>query len=159
LEYLQDVSAALLEFCRVLKPGGRILVLDTDWDSLVWHSNNPDRMKKILQAWDKHLVNPYLPRTLRGKLKLAGFQPQEETIIPLFNSTFGEDRFSNHMIDMIATFVRGRKEIDEGEADAWAKELRQQGNQGDYFFSLNRYVFVASKVEASDESKEAILKS
>lgn len=145
LEYLQDAGAALQEFWRVLKRGGRILILDTDWDLLVWHSNNPGRMKRILQAWDEHLVDPYLPRTLIGKLKEAGFQPEEQTVIPLFNPTFDEDNFSNHMIDLIGTFVRGRQEINDHEADAWAKELRQQGKQGDYFFSLNRYVFVASK--------------
>ena len=102
-------------------------------------------MKKILKAWDKHLKDPYLPRTLMGKLKLAGLQPVEQTIIPLFNPTFREDTFSNHMIDLIQTYVRELQEIDEREADAWAKDLRQQGKQGDYFFSLNRYVFVASK--------------
>ena len=36
-EYVSDMPAALAE-AAVLAPGGRLLVLDTDWDSLVWRS-------------------------------------------------------------------------------------------------------------------------
>lgn len=146
LEYLTNVEAALLEFRRVLRPGGKILVLDTDWDSIVWHSNNPARMKKILQVWDEHLIDPYLPRTLMAKLASAGFNQEYQTIIPLFNPRFDEDTFSNRMIELIGSFVRGRQGLAEHEVDEWAEDLRRHGKQGEYFFSLNRYVFVASKI-------------
>lgn len=145
LEYLADVDAALSEFHRVLRTGGRILVLDTDWDSIVWHSNNPALMKKILQVWDEHLVDPYLPRTLMTKLSSAGFSEKEQAIIPLFNPKFAEDSFSNRVIDLIGSFVRGRQGLQAHEVDEWARNLRQSGKQGDYFFSLNRYVFIAAK--------------
>jgi len=67
-EYVGDMTTALAELCRVLRPGGRALILDTDWDSIVWHSSDRARMERVLLAWDEHLDDPHLPRTLALRL-------------------------------------------------------------------------------------------
>ncbi|GJM43180.1 MAG: hypothetical protein DHS20C21_00220 [Gemmatimonadota bacterium] len=54
LEYVPDVEAALAEIHRVLRVGGRVALLDTDWDSIVWHSSDHGRMTRVLTAWEDH---------------------------------------------------------------------------------------------------------
>ncbi len=145
LEYVRDVDAALAEIHRVVRPTGRVVIVDTDWDSIVWHSADRERMNRILAAWDEHAADPYLPRTLADKLSHAGFYIESQEIIPLFNPSFDPNTYSNRLIDLIVPFVTGRIGIDRDEAKSWADELRKAGSDGQYFFSLNRYLFVAKK--------------
>ena len=38
LEYMTDLDAALRQIHRMLRPGGGLVIVATDWSSAVWHS-------------------------------------------------------------------------------------------------------------------------
>ncbi len=143
LEYVGDVPRALDEIHRVLKPSGRVLILDTDWDSLVWHAPDEEQMSRILVAWDEHLADPHLPRTLGRSLARAGFEAGPPTVLPLLNAGDARDRFSGSLLGLVASFVADRHGLDRETVDAWADSMRELGD--DWFFSLNRYVFLATR--------------
>jgi arsenite methyltransferase len=142
-EYVEDVAAALAEARRVLRTGGRLLVLDTDWDSIVWHSGDRQRMQRVLAVWNGHLADPYLPRRLPRLLRAAGLEPTTSAIIPILNVGAARHTFSARMCGVVAAYVAGRGGISEADAAAWEQDLA--GLADDYFFSLNRYVFVAQR--------------
>ena len=125
-----------------------IVIIDTDWDSLVWAATDRHRAARIAAAWNEHLPDPYLPRSLAPRLREAGFEVREIRIVPILNTPYDATTFSYNIAALIAAFVPGRVGISEDEATEWLNDLAELQHQGRYFFSINRYLFAASRPQS-----------
>jgi arsenite methyltransferase len=144
-EYVADVPAALVELYRVTRRGGRVLILDTDYGSLVIHSKDAPRMARVLSAWNEHFAHAGLPRVLSRQLRDAGFTIRRRDAIPMFNPQYRENSYGKRLLDLMASFVGGRQNISKEEVAGWLAEFAELDRQEEFFFSLNRYLFIADK--------------
>lgn len=148
-EYLPDVATALAELARVLKPGGRALIMDTDWESAVWASADDARMRRVIDTWNEHVPNPRLPRELAALLHDAGFERIEGHVFPLLNIGHCRNTYSAGMTGVISSFAAGRNGLTADDTRDWRTDLLARGQRSEYFFSLNRFVFLAVKPDRS----------
>jgi len=142
LEYVPDVAGALREFARVLRPGGRLLLMDTDWESCVWHSGDPARMRRMIDAWDSHCAHPHLPGRLVPMLREAGFTALRVSVHPLVTHTRFAGTFCEGMVDSLARHAVRTAQVDAETVAQWRDDLLRIDADGRTFFSLNRHLFM-----------------
>jgi hypothetical protein len=72
----------------------------------------------------------------------AGFNVRRREAYVIFDPVGGEHSYSSHQIAHLGASALG---VDPEEVAAWADDVRDLARRGEYFFSLNRYVFLAAK--------------
>ena len=118
--------------------------MDTDWDSVVWHSSDPERMKRIMKAWEDHLADPRLPRTLGGHLATAGFEVMAVEAVPMMDSSWAPSGLRD-LAEVVSAYVPGHAGVSESEAEAWSRDLDQLVARNEYFFCLTSFLFTARR--------------
>lgn len=147
-EYVADMPAALAELHRILRPGGRALILDTDWRSIVWHSSDAARMERVLACWDAHLVDPHLPARLGPMLRAAGFEVRRVEILPMLAPRWQPVSYAGGIIRTVHNFVRANGDrfgLAPQEIEAWHADQLELIASDAFFFSVNRYIFLAGR--------------
>jgi arsenite methyltransferase len=141
LEYVADVDSALAEMRRALRPGGRAVIWDVDWSTVSWHSTDDARMARVLKAWDEHLTNPTLPRTLAARLRRAGFADVDVDGHVFAIAELDPETYAGAIFPLIERYVAER---DEALAGAWAADQRELARRGEFFFACVQFCFTAT---------------
>ena len=145
LLYVKDMDKALHEIHRVLKPRGRIAIIETDWDGAIINNLNPVMTRKIFDAWSLAVVNPNLPRRLEPLLERIGFGARRVEAIPVLNASYSRHSFSASMLHTFADTAVKQNTIKVEEAETWRNDIDSLIERGEYFFCVNRFLFSAIK--------------
>jgi ubiquinone/menaquinone biosynthesis C-methylase UbiE len=145
LLYVEQVETALEEIHRVLKPHGRVAILETDWRGVVFNSLDESMTRRILTAWDDAVESPNLPVRLGKLLRELNFSAIRVKAIPILNSSDNGNNFSSGMLKGFAKNAVKHNAITQQESDQWQQQVQELVQQNAYFFCVNRFLFTAVK--------------
>jgi SAM-dependent methyltransferase len=72
LQHVEDPDAAVREFARVLRPDGRVALLDSDWSTAIMHPMDRELSQRYHEFALTRWPNPFSGRLLRSQLRAAG---------------------------------------------------------------------------------------
>lgn len=144
-EYIDGIPGVLPEVHRALRPGGRLVIGDMEFGSLVWFSDDAARMQRMVDAWDAHFVDPHVPQHLPPMLRDAGFQSVTLEPVTILDTEFRADGLARMMWILMPAFAVGNGLMSKDEAQAWSDEQEVLVAEGRFFFSFTHVVVRAEK--------------
>ena len=145
MEYVEDLERALAEILRALRPGGRVVLWDVDWGTLSVRTEDEARMRKVLDAWDEHLADPVLPRTLGPRMRATGFDGVAAEAHVFATLELSPESYGGNLVPFVEGFVGGRGSVPADELKTWGDEQRELGERGEFYFAVTQLCFTGRK--------------
>lgn len=143
-QHLADPLGAAVEFARVLAPGGRVAVVDSDWATLVQSVGDPEVVRRVFEASWRRWANPFSGRTLRWVLRQAGLVV--DTDIGADAVVFPEAQLSEPtMLRLNLGLALEEGVITSAEADRLERDTVEGAERGEAFAAVTMFSVVARR--------------
>lgn len=140
-QHLDAPERATAEIARVLRPGGRVALIDSDWSTAIFHPGDPQVLAALRERMDSAVPNRHSGRRLRGQLVRAGFEIdgigadavvwEPATVLP--------------MCTAVAARGLADGDITAAQRDRLISDIEGGIEVGDYHFSVTMFAVLAHK--------------
>lgn len=141
-QHLTAPARAANEIARVLRPGGRAVVVDVDWGTAIVHPGEVKVVRQIIDTLCAATTNPHAGRRLPGVLTKVGL-----VIDDIGSHALVQDRSvgAGALVTRISAMAVARGAITEAQRDTLLADLRRGGETGDILLSVTMFAVLAHK--------------
>ncbi|MFC4124188.1 methyltransferase domain-containing protein [Nocardia rhizosphaerae] len=141
-QHLTAPARAAAEIARVLRPGGRAVVVDSDWATSIVHPGDRRVAGAVIDTLISSTTNPLAGRAIAGQLSAAGLVVDEVGSHALVqDSSVG----AGALVSRIADLAVLRGVITAAERDRLIADLRAGAERGDIHVSVTMFAVLAHK--------------
>jgi ubiquinone/menaquinone biosynthesis C-methylase UbiE len=143
LQHALDPQGVMADMARVVEPGGRVAVIEPDWDTLVIDAEPLSLTRLFCRGWTEGVRHPNVGRELVGMASHAGLDNIEvwpvTWLIPSFK--VADQQFS--ISEMAERAVEMRRAMTE-EAAMWFADVHEREEHREFFAAVT-YFFVTAR--------------
>jgi len=141
LEYVPQLQTQLAEYLRVIKPGGRVLIIDSDWGFVLVEPWGKSVTDAFFDAAGAAFKEPMIGRRLSGALAESGFTDVRVSI------SAGADLTGRGIgvLKNMASYILQFGTMPEDRVTALLSDLEAAVADGQYLFVLPQFYVSAIK--------------
>jgi ubiquinone/menaquinone biosynthesis C-methylase UbiE len=144
LLHVSDPQPVLNELARVVRPGGRVVVMDWDFDTVAVDHSDRELTRRVMH-WrcDHYGGNNWSGRQLWGQMAAAGLVNVKA--VPVVSVAHHENDSLTLSLFKAAEVARDGGAIAPGEYDTWIGELKTSLSTERFFASIVYFIVVGER--------------
>ena len=148
-ECVSDKEFLVKEIHRILKPGGIVISVNCDWDSIAYNGEDKELITKALHAyavtkqpWMDDLDN-WIGRRMYGIFKKSNLFENSVTVHNVVETEYSEGTFGH---DIAWLHEENTGALNKEEYDNFIDNLKSAQEDGSYIFSKPYYIYKGIKL-------------
>jgi SAM-dependent methyltransferase len=146
-QHLPDPERALNEMIRVLKPGGRVLVVDRDWGMVAVDASDVETTRVVLNRACAGIRNGWIGRGLCGLFKKAGVINAEVQTKSISINSFA---VADTLLDLrvVVDHAIAENLVSQDVAAKWLNDLLERDAASKSFSTVTLYIACGRKKQS-----------
>ncbi|GAB0103033.1 hypothetical protein JMUB6875_20050 [Nocardia sp. JMUB6875] len=141
-QHLTAPARAAGEIARVLRPGGRVVVMDSDWGTAIVHPGDRHVVHEVIETMIAGTTNPFAGRRLAGQLTAAGLVVDDIASHALIqDGSVG----AGALVARVADRAVARGSISKAQRTQLLADLETGAASGDIHLSVTIFAVLAHK--------------